>query len=339
MELEAGSAARWIRERGVPSGLGPEVDDWVEDLDATTRAGKRVRSTLFDEVYRGFGGDDDEVRVPAGRALELLHEALLLHDDVADRDDRRRGAPNLQGRTTARAAARDIPPAEAGHVGAVGGLLGGDLLLVAAMGQVARLPVAAPVLDRVLVEVERAVVAAVAGEFDDVLGAADGRPVTGDRALVIGEAKTAGYSVALPLVLAAVLAGAPDEAVAALREAGRHLGTAYQVIDDVLGVFGDPAVTGKSVESDLLRRTPTVLLAHAATTCLWPRIDAALDPGSADPATARRLLEESGARAHALRTAADLVDAARVALGDPSVPGAVRAALAPHLATALERTR
>ncbi|MDI7278180.1 MAG: polyprenyl synthetase family protein, partial [Anaerolineae bacterium] len=64
-----------------------------------------------------------------------------------------------------------------------------------------------------------------------------------------------------------------------LRETGRHLGTAYQVIDDVLGVFGDPAVTGKSNEGDLVRRAPTVLLAFAATTDLWPRIDAYVSVG------------------------------------------------------------
>lgn len=339
MELEPGSAARWVRERGVPRGLGPAVDDWVGDLDRTTRAGKRVRSTLFDAVYRALGGDDDEVRLPTGRAIEVLHEALLVHDDLADRDDRRRGAPNLQGRTAARAAERGVAGEAAGHVGVVGGLLGGDVLLVAAMGQVARLPVPAPTLHRVVEEVERAVVAAAAGEYDDVHGAAVGRPVAPDRALTIGEAKTAGYSVTLPLVLAGVLAGASEEAVAALRETGRALGTAYQVVDDVLGVFGDPAVTGKSVESDLLRRTPTLLLAHAATTDAWPRIDAALDPAAPDPAAARRLLDECGARAHALRTAADLVARARAALDDPAVPEAVRVALDPHLESTLERTR
>ena len=348
MTLASVTAAHRMTAREVPAGLGAAVDDWVADLGRTTRSGKGMRSALFDVVYTTAGGDDEAVRAGAGQALELLHEAFLVHDDLADGDDHRRGEPNLQGRTRARAAARGLPAATSDHVGMVGGLLGGDLLLVAAMGEFARLPVPAPVLRRALVEVERAVVASIAGEYADVHGAADhgvdGEPLTRERALAIGAAKTAAYSVILPLVLGVVLAQAPDELVPPLRETGRHLGTAYQVIDDVLGVFGDPAVTGKSNEGDLVRRAPTVLLAYAAGTEAWPRIDAALgsaDPGAPAPdtSTARALLRECGARDHALQLAADLVTAARAALDSPAVPHELRSALGPHLATALERIR
>jgi geranylgeranyl diphosphate synthase type II len=224
----------------------------------------------------------------------------------------------------------------------VGGLLGGDVLLVAAMSGFARLPVSAQVRERVLDEVERAVLASVAGEYADIHDSADAHPPTQARALAIGRAKTAAYSFVLPLVLGAVLAGVGEEAVEGLREVGEHLGAAYQVIDDLLGVFGDPAVTGKSNEGDLVRGAPTVLLAFAATTTAWPRIDAALSGhghGAPAPDTARELLRECGARDHARRVAADLVAAARAALERPAIPPDIRAALDPHLATALERTR
>lgn len=323
----------------LPSGLGVAVDGWIEDLGATVRSGKGIRSALFDAVYTSAGGRDEAVRVAACQALELLHEAFLIHDDLADGDDHRRGQPNLQGRTTTRGAARGMPPETAAHVGMVGGLMGGDLLLVAAMGEFARLPVPATVLHRALDEVQRAVVASVAGEFADVHGAADSEPATRDRALAIGAAKTAAYTVTLPLVLGALLAGASDDLVAPLREAGRHLGTAYQVVDDLLGVFGDPAVTGKSNEGDLIRRAPTVLLAYATTTEAWPQIDAALDPAHADPDTARELLRDSGVREYALGIVQDLVTAARATLDAPVVPHDLRVALHAHLATALERTR
>ncbi len=349
MTLVSVTAAHRMTARDLPEGLGPAVEDWVTDLGRSTRSGKGMRSALFDAVYARAGGGDEAVRASATQALELLHEAFLVHDDLADGDDLRRGEPNLQGRTRARAAERGASAETAGHLGMVGGLLGGDLLLVAAMGEFARLPVPAPVLRRALEEVERAVVASIAGEYADVHGAADPEPPTRDRALAIGAAKTAAYSVVLPLVLGAVLAGAPEELIDPLRETGRHLGTAYQVIDDVLGVFGDPAVTGKSNEGDLLRRAPTVLLAHAAATDAWPGIDAALggaDTGGVDtggtrpdPATARELLRASGAREYALGIAEDLVTAARAALDSPAVPHDLRAALDAHLATALERTR
>ncbi|MFJ5870047.1 polyprenyl synthetase family protein [Dietzia maris] len=343
------TAAHRMTAGDLPAGLGSAVEEWADDLGRTTRSGKGMRSALFDAVYTTSGGADEAVRAAAGRALELLHEAFLVHDDLADGDDQRRGQPNLQGRTTARATAGGIGTEAAGHLGQVGGLLGGDLLLVAAMADFARLPVPAPLLHRVLDEVQGAVVASIAGEYADVHGCVEREPADRERALAIGAAKTAAYSVCLPLVLGAMLGGAPDEVIPPLREAGRHLGTAYQVIDDVLGVFGDPAVTGKSNEGDLLRRAPTVLLAHAATTDAWPRVDAALGRPAADPATrnghtpdpdtARELLRECGAREHAVGIAEDLITAARAALDSPAVPHDVRAALGPHLATALERTR
>ena len=359
MTLVSVTAAHRLTARELPPGLGHAVDDWVDDLGATTRSGKGMRSALFDAVYCAAGGSDETLRGAAGQALELLHEAFLVHDDLADGDDHRRGQPNLQGRTRDRAAGQGVPRETAEHVGMVGGLLGGDLLLVAAMGEFARLPVPAPALHRALEEVERAVVASIAGEYADVHGAARGEPTTREHALSIGSAKTAAYSVTLPLVLGAVLAGASEDLIAALREVGRHLGTAYQVIDDVLGVFGDPAVTGKSNTGDLVRRAPTVLMAYAATTEAWPAIHAALggDSGRADPGTdpgpepdpdagsepdpdaARALLRECGAREHALGIAEDLVTAARAALDHPTVPHELRAALDPHLATALERIR
>ena len=326
-----------MTSRDLPEGLGAAVDDWVADLGSTTRSGKGMRSALFDAAYAHAGGRDDAVRTAACRALELLHEAFLVHDDLADGDDHRRGEPNLQGRTKARAAS--LGEETAGHVGMVGGLLGGDLLLVAAMGEFARLPVPAPVLHRALGEVERAVVASIAGEYADVHGAASGEPTTQERALAIGAAKTAAYSVVLPLVLGVMLADGPEEMVDPLRETGRHLGTAYQVIDDVLGVFGDPTVTGKSNEGDLVRRAPTVLLAFAAATDAWPRICLALNPADPDPTAARELLAECGARDHAVGLAGDLVTAARAALDSPAVPHGLRTALDHHLATALERTR
>lgn len=361
MTLDSVTAAHRIAARDVPEGLGTAVDDLMDDLGRTTRSGKGMRSALFEAAYdaaatgatTGATTGDGDVRAATGAALELLHEAFLIHDDLADGDDHRRGRPNLQGLTTARAAQVGATPETAAHLGMVGALMGGDLLLVTAMAGFARLPVPAEVLNRVLDEVQAAVVASISGEYADVHGAAIDPPADRDRALAIGAAKTAAYSVTLPLVLGAILGGAREESLRPLREVGCHLGTAYQVIDDVLGVFGDPAVTGKSNTGDLIRRAPTVLMAYAATTPTWPRIDAALgdsgrgdsgiggaNPGAnPDPVAARELLRSCGAYEYALDVAEYLVTAARSALDSPAVPCALRDALEPHLATALERTR
>lgn len=349
MTLDSVTGAHRMVTRELPAGLGPAVDDLVDDLGRTTRAGKGMRSALFEAAYDTAAAGDTttaakDVRAATGAALELLHEAFLIHDDLADGDDHRRGRPNLQGLTTARAAEVGAPPETAAHLGMVGALMGGDLLLVTAITGFARLPVPAPVLHRVLDEVQTAVVASISGEYADVHGAAIDPPADRDRALAIGAAKTAAYSVTLPLVLGAILGGAPEEALRPLREAGCHLGAAYQVIDDVLGVFGDPAVTGKSNTGDLIRRAPTVLMAYAATTPTWPRIEATLGEAgrsgaNPDPDAARELLRSCGAQEYALDVAEYLIAAARSALDSPAVPCGLRAALEPHLATALERTR
>ncbi len=358
MTLDSVTAAHRLAALELPAGLGPAAAALMDDLGRSTRAGKGMRSALFEAVFDAtvrddvsHGADADstdvgatDVRAAAGEALELLHEAFLVHDDLADGDDHRRGRLNLQGLTTARAVDAGATAETASQLGMVGALMGGDLLLVTAMAGFARLPVPAQVLHRVLDEVNAAVVASIAGEYADVHGAAADAPADHDRALAIGAAKTAAYSVTLPLVLGAILGGAPEDAIAQLRQVGRHLGTAYQVIDDVLGVFGDPAVTGKSNTGDLVRRAPTVLMAYAATTQAWPRIDEALSgsghPGArTDPGAARELLRACGAREYALEVAGDLVAAARAVLDSPAVPRELRAALEPHLATALERTR
>ncbi|MBB0969624.1 polyprenyl synthetase family protein, partial [Dietzia aerolata] len=91
MTLCSVTAVPRMAVRDVPAGLGSAVDDWVADIDATTRTGKGIRSALLEAVYVAAGGDDPAVRIAVGEALELLHEAFLIHDDVVDGDDHRRG--------------------------------------------------------------------------------------------------------------------------------------------------------------------------------------------------------------------------------------------------------
>jgi geranylgeranyl diphosphate synthase type II len=86
------------------------------------------------------------------------------------------------------------------------------------------------------------------------------------------EQKTSAYSFSLPLQAGALLAGADDATVTGLGEAGRSLGIAFQLLDDLVGVFGDPAVTGKSTTADLRARKQTPLLAHARGTSQWEQI-------------------------------------------------------------------
>jgi geranylgeranyl diphosphate synthase type II len=124
---------------------------------------------------------------------------------------------------------------------------------------------------------------------------------------MLAELKTAAYSFTLPMQLGAVLAGAPDAAVAALGEAGRLLGIGFQLHDDLAGTFGDPAATGKSDLADLREGKCTLLVVHARTTAAWPQVAPHWgDPRLTDAAAAevRRTLEACGSRAYVETVAA-----------------------------------
>jgi geranylgeranyl diphosphate synthase, type II len=152
-----------------------------------------------------------------------------------------------------------------------------------------------------------------AGELEDVwLGVGAGVP-TLEAALLLAERKTAEYSFALPLQAAAVLAGAGAVTVAAAGEVGRSLGTAYQLLDDLQGVYGDPGVTGKSRLSDLRSGKQTALVAHARTTAAWPTVAPYVGLATLteqEAAVVRDLLVASGSRGHVEALARAYVDRA-----------------------------
>ncbi len=137
-----------------------------------------------------------------------------------------------------------------------------------------------------------------AGEFADVRLSLSIGAASVPESLAMEEKKTSAYSFALPLQAGAVLAGADNRTVDRLGEAGRVLGIAFQLVDDLLGVFGDPARTGKSATSDLRAGKQTPLLAHARSTTEWERIRPYVGRDLTDDelAEARQLLTTSGSR-------------------------------------------
>lgn len=169
----------------------------------------------------------------------------------------------------------------------------------------------------------------VRGQADDLLFAA--RPWSGpervrpDAYRAMAEGKT-GALLGCAAALGAVLAGASPVAAAALDRAGRHLGVAFQVVDDVLGIWGDPSVTGKPVHGDLRERKKTFpVLAALDSPAPAARRLALLLERDGDPGEAAALAEAAGGRAAALAEADRQVAAAESALADaPLAPGAVR---------------
>nr|ANY57954.1 polyprenyl synthase [uncultured bacterium] len=278
--------------------IDPEHARLWEALAAATEGGKRFRPALVTAAHDALGGTRSHAAVQVGAAVELLHTAFVIHDDVIDGDELRRGRLNVSGTYHAYALASGAASDEAGGFGRTAGILAGDLALAAAIRAVATCGAPTEVVHRLLDLFDAALHTTAAGELADVRLSLSVATASLTESLAMEERKTSAYSFALPLQAGAVLAGAHEATIRRLGEAGRMLGIAFQLIDDLLGVFGDPTRTGKSATSDLRTRKQTPLLAHASTTPEWERIRDHLgrDLTDAELTEARRLLTASGSR-------------------------------------------
>ncbi|MFE9738535.1 polyprenyl synthetase family protein [Streptomyces sp. NPDC006477] len=283
-----GAALRQVEpvsvDEDVPAAVGHVLDQVLADrlaragaLDAlfarelaervarfTQAGGKRIRSQLVWWSMRACGGSDGPTASAAlrvGAALELLQTCALVHDDVMDGATLRRGRPALhadvQGRYGDTAA-----PARAARFGEAAAILAGDLALAWSDDVVAETP-----LDRWTATVVRRLwsdmrTEMVAGQFLDLQGQLTGSR-SQPRALRAACLKSALYSVERPLALGAALAGADGRTIRALCAAGRRVGMAFQLRDDLDDVFGDPERTGKSRGGDIREGKPTYLVALA----------------------------------------------------------------------------
>lgn len=310
---------------------GHDSDLW-NALERAAEGGKRFRPALLMGIHDALGGAERDAAAQVAAAIELLHTAFVVHDDVIDGDHTRRGRPNVSGSFARQARQAGVEARRAAHFGDAAAILAGDLALAGAVRAVALCGASPAVVRRLLDLMDRALHVTAAGEFADVRLALDLAPATLDAVLRMEERKTAVYSFELPLQAGAVLAGADERAVDRLGELGRLLGLAFQLRDDVDGAFGDEAVTGKSSLSDLREGKCTPLVAHARTTPWWPLLapqfrNAALDDDGA--AYVRELLVASGSRRFIEDLARDVGHAARevavdLALG-PDVLGLVEA--------------
>lgn len=277
--------------------------------------GKLLRPRLTLAAYLGLGGDDGVGVAHVAAAQELLHTAMVVHDDLLDHDEVRRGRPNLTGSYRAQLAAGGVRGRDAEDHVLAAGLLGGDLALVAAFGLVARAPLPADVRVAVVDLLVQGVSTTVAGELLDV--ASGLRAPAQVDTLLVAELKTAAYTCTVPLHAGALLVRADDRTLTALARFGTALGTAFQLVDDELGVFGDPARTGKSVLSDLRagKRTELLRLSYLLADDDGRRLlDAHVGRADLDDADAERVrgvMAGCGAREELRAVAARAADTAR----------------------------
>lgn len=293
--------------------------------------GKRLRPAFGYWGFRGAGGTDTDQVVAALAALEFVQASALIHDDLMDRSDTRRGEPAIHRRF----AAQHRAAGWAGGADAFGdaaAILLGDLCLVWSDAMLhgsgldpATLGRARPVFDEMRGEV-------TIGQYLDVLTQATG-DTSVERASKVARFKSAKYTVERPLLFGAALAGAAEPLRAAYRGYGLPLGEAFQLRDDLLGVFGDPSQTGKPAGDDLREGKRTYLVATAfegtdagGRAALTRGLgDPALDPAGVD--RLRRIIIDSGAVDRTEQRIAALTATALQALADADLPAEAYQAL------------
>jgi geranylgeranyl diphosphate synthase, type I len=242
--------------------VGPHLTSLLGAANDALRGGKRLRAVFCYWGWRAGGGDRDDDRiVTASSAVEMLHASALAHDDVMDDSDTRRGRPAAH-RQFERLHRTGRWHGQPDRFGTGAAILLGDLLLSWSdeMLRTCGLPTeqlmrALPYFDAMRTEV-------VAGQYLDLVAQSSGQTSV-PQAMRVVRFKAAKYTVERPLHLGAALAGAEPDVITALTSYGLPLGEAFQLRDDVLGVFGDPEVTGKPAGDDLREGKRTVLMALA----------------------------------------------------------------------------
>ncbi len=309
----------------------------VDEVCALADGGKRLRPLFAYWGWRGLAADapgpaeDDDAVLRAVAALEFVHASALVHDDVMDGAFTRRGRPATHVGFAGRHGADGLT-GDGDTFGVGAAILVGDLALVWSDELLRRSGIAGATLTRARTVWDTMRTEVTAGQYLDLLRAAGGLPGP-QGALTVARYKSAGYTVQRPLQLGAAIAGAGPRAVDAYTAIGLPLGEAFQLRDDVLGVFGDPSVTGKSADDDLREGKQTLLIALAeeAADAAGRRL---LAEGLGDPTAGpdqfeelRRLIESTGARARVEERITERTALARAAIAAAPITEDARAAL------------
>jgi geranylgeranyl diphosphate synthase type I len=312
----------WLeRKHDAVAGYAPDAVELVDALEAlVTAGGKRLRPALVYHAYRGCGGADPAPAMSVALAVEFLHTYLLIHDDIMDHADVRRGLPAAHVRFGQ--LHRDHGwHGEADDYGEAAAILVGDLSHAYAVEAFSQALTATPrseQLRRVFFSMSEEVIAGQHLEMRVAMSR-----VAGERELArVLRLKSGAYSVERPVELGAILAGAGDAELSKLRRYGSAVGEAFQLQDDILGVFGDLETVGKPVGGDVSEGKFTFLIFHTlrlATPEQGAIVERSLgkpDPSPGEIEAVREIIRGCGALDQVREMIEQRLDAAREALGE-----------------------
>jgi geranylgeranyl diphosphate synthase, type I len=249
-----------IKEASASDPLAKEAVKMIADF--TLSSGKRIRPAFIYYAYLASGGKDSDEIVRTSMSMELTHSFLLIHDDIIDKDEKRHGIATIHEKYK-KIAGRLSRRKEAGHFGNSMAMLSGDMAAAMANQIIFTSNFSPEVIICALNKLQEIVYTIVPGEMLDVVLEFRGR-ATEKEILRMHEGKTSSYSFEGPLHLGTILTGNKDEKIFKIYSRyAMPLGKAFQIRDDILGVFGDEKKLGKPVGSDVIEGKQTLLVIKA----------------------------------------------------------------------------
>ena len=319
------------QHREVMAAFSVDTLPLVDSLTNLVSGGKRLRPAFAYWGYRANGSSDSDEIVKAATSLEFLQACALIHDDVMDNSDTRRGNPAAHKQFEALHHEQGWH-SDAAKFGEGAAILIGDLalswadeLLLTSGLNVQQTSAAKSVYDIMRTEL-------MAGQYLDLLEQVR-QAISEERAMKVIRFKSAKYTIERPLLMGAAIAGASPEVSNSLSKFGLELGTAFQLRDDVLGVFGDAQITGKPAGDDLRERKQTLLvartlsMANSESRIEFEELFSQSDLTETDISRLQSIISESGALESVEETISQTTESALNSLSHNNIDSTARQAL------------
>ncbi len=240
--------------------INPFLFESIKDF--VLRKGKRIRPVLLILSYQGYSRKNRDITSDiyhASTCIELLHNFMLIHDDIIDRSDLRRGKPTMH-----RMLRKTAPSSNPDQLGIDLGIIAGDIVYALAIDAFLSFQETPKRMEKALKYFVQTAAFTAMGEFIDTLnGVLPINKVSEHDVFLNYSLKTARYTFDCPLVVGALLSGAGEKETKLLAELGLLVGQAFQIQDDVIGVFDSEKNIGKSILSDIEESKKTILVCHA----------------------------------------------------------------------------
>lgn len=311
-EIDAMISADSFVQTMIPNGADTYFASYLQEFQKFSMGGKRIRAYLVSLGYQIAAGTENPAIMLPALSYEVFQSGILIHDDIIDESDTRRGMPTM-------------------HITLGGDQIGiskaiclGDIGLFAAIDLVARAEFDSDLVRKAIMHQIKVFELTGAGEIKDIeLAAADS--ATEARIVQMYRLKTSWYTIIGPMQLGAILGGADEMLLQQIEQIGTAMGIAFQIVDDIIGIYGKSDKIGKSNLSDMQEGKKTVLSAHFFANASKQQADALRavygrrDSGAEALQTVRALFRETGSYDYASALCRQYADEAGAVIAEMQI--------------------